>query len=105
MNYQLHFVNSVGMHKALETPFATLEQAMTTACPLYGMVEKMICDASNHVFRRGFATFVNDCSFMLQGIGGKSGARGACRMKAKTPLTPRCFDALGTIRKQRYCCT
>jgi hypothetical protein len=40
MNYQLHFVNSVGMHKALETPFATLEQAMTTACPLYGMVEK-----------------------------------------------------------------
>ena len=32
MPYYLHLVNAVGMHTALETNFATVEQAMIIAC-------------------------------------------------------------------------
>ncbi len=32
MPYRLHLVNAVGRHTALETAFATIDQAMGTAC-------------------------------------------------------------------------
>jgi hypothetical protein len=32
MAYRLHLVNAAGAPSALETPFATVEQAMTIAC-------------------------------------------------------------------------